>query len=59
MKKTLDIAQLKAITHLSYSTIWRLSRLGHFPRGIKISTRRIVWLEEDIDRWLEMRQARR
>lgn len=39
-------------TSLSRSTIARLEDQGDFPKRIKISTRRICWLENDIEAFI-------
>jgi predicted DNA-binding transcriptional regulator AlpA len=38
---------------LSRTTLWRLERVGAFPRRLRISPNRVGWLESDVDAWVE------
>jgi len=40
------------ITGLSESTIRRLQKKNMFPKSYKISSRRIAWLQSDIEEWM-------
>ena len=40
------------MTGLSESTIRRLQKKNLFPRSYKISSRRIAWLQSDIECWM-------
>jgi prophage regulatory protein len=33
------------------SHLWRLERLGKFPKRIKLNGQRVVWLADEIDAW--------
>lgn len=44
------------ITGLGRGSIYRLMKLGKFPRQIKLSERAIGWRESDLAAWLESRQ---
>jgi prophage regulatory protein len=37
----------------------RLCKAGKFPKPVPISERRIAWVEEEINRWIEERAAKR
>jgi prophage regulatory protein len=39
--------------------IWRLEKRNLFPKRFRISERRIVWDEDEIDAWLEARKSER
>jgi prophage regulatory protein len=39
-------------TGLSRTTVWRLERLGAFPRHRRISANAVAWLEEEIVGWI-------
>lgn len=49
--------EIKALTGLSRTTIWRMERRGEFPRRRKISTNAVAWLESEIDAWMADRAA--
>jgi prophage regulatory protein len=38
---------------------WRLEKRNLFPKRFRISERRIVWDEDEIDAWLEARKSER
>ncbi len=39
-------------TGLSRSTIWRLERLGDFPRHRRISANVVAWVEAEVMSWI-------
>ena len=39
--------------------IWRLEKVGQFPRRVKLGANRVGWLESEVERWLEERLALR
>ena len=41
----------------SKSHLWRLWTAGKFPKPFKLSASRTVWLECDVDAWIESRVA--
>lgn len=45
--------QLK--TTLSRTSIYDMIARGEFPKPIKISGRRVAWLESSIDAWIQLR----
>lgn len=52
--RLLSLEELTLKTTLSKACLNRLIRRGEFPRGNRIGTlRRVVWLEEEIDQWIE------
>jgi prophage regulatory protein len=53
-----NIKSVVAGTSLSRASIYRLIKKCEFPRPIKISSRRVGWLQADIDRWLEEQKAK-
>ncbi len=52
----LRFPQLKAMVGLSRATIWRLERLGQFPKRRQISPRTVAWLREEVDDWIKQRE---
>lgn len=53
----LRFPQVKAMVGLSRSTIWRLERLGQFPKRRQISPRTVAWLREEVDEWIKKRET--
>ena len=47
--------QLRQITGLSYTTIWRLEREGAFPARIRLSRSSVGWRRSEIEAWLATR----
>ncbi len=52
MHKILKLNEIKSITSLSTSTIYRLMKRGKFPKQIKLSERAAGWLEQDINEYI-------
>jgi prophage regulatory protein len=53
--RLLTIKDVSNLVRLSESHIRRLVRAGEFPKSIKISKRRIVWLGSDIEAFIQSR----
>ena len=51
----LNVKEVTSRTKLSRVTIWRLENEGKFPQRIRISTKRIGWLEDEVTKWIEKR----
>ena len=49
--------ELRSITGLSDSTVWRLEQSGDFPPRRKLSTQAVGWVLSEVLHWLEERQA--
>jgi len=49
----LKIQKVIEITTLSRSTIYRLVESGKFPRPVKLTTRTIGWVEEEVRDFLQ------
>ena len=55
MKTTLKILKINDVidkTTLSKSTIQRKMKTNTFPKPIKLSTRAMGWIEDDINGWI-------
>ena len=50
--KLLRFPAVRERTGLSRSTIWRLERLGDFPRHRRISANAVAWVEEEVMSWI-------
>ena len=48
-----------ALTGLSATTLWRLTRRGEFPEPIRLSAGAVGWLDSEISAWLADRAASR
>ncbi|MBJ6799736.1 helix-turn-helix transcriptional regulator [Geomonas propionica] len=55
--KVLTRRQVLKILGVSGTTLWRMEQSGTFPKGRQISTRRVGYLEADVEAWMQNRQA--
>ena len=39
--------------------LWRLERVGDFPKRVKLGANRIAWVESEIDAWIRERSDAR
>ena len=56
--RVLSTRSTMALTTLSRTSLWRLSRQGSFPSPIQLSQSRIGWRESDVNAWLASRARR-
>ena len=54
----IGLKRVRELTSLGKSTIYRLIADGNFPRPVKLTERRVAWLESDLRLWLVDRQSR-
>jgi prophage regulatory protein len=56
-----SFAELKPVLGINFSRVHlgRLERAGKFPHRIKVSDRRVGWLESELERWRKARAAQR
>jgi prophage regulatory protein len=56
-----SFAELKPVLSINFSRVHlgRLERAGKFPHRIKVSDRRVGWLESELERWRKARDAQR
>lgn len=59
-KKAHRVKELAVILDMGESTIWKLAsdENSDFPRPIKITPRLTVWKDEDIQAWLDTKNAK-
>lgn len=50
------VAMLEKVNYCN-TYVWELEKLGLFPKRIKLSERRVVWDEDEIDQWLIARKT--
>lgn len=49
--------QVQAITGLSRSSLYSMMKSGKFPKNIRLSTRSVGWVHEQVEAFLEARIA--
>ncbi|MCL6721575.1 AlpA family phage regulatory protein [Klebsiella sp. T2.Ur] len=57
MNRAVGKKELLTIVPLSLSTIYRLEKNGEFPKRWYITDGRCAWNAEEVERWLDERQA--
>ena len=51
-ERLLRFPQVKEMTGLSRTTVWRMERAGNFPKSRAISSRMTVWKESEVNAWM-------
>ena len=59
MNRVIKISEVKELTTLSNASIYRLIKLGEFPKQLKLAERSSGWLLEEINDWLESKSILR
>ena len=59
MNRVIKISKVKELTTLSNASIYRLIKLGEFPKQLKLAERSSGWLLEEINNWLESKRINR
>lgn len=52
-KRFIRLAEVKRLTSLSTTEIYRRLAEDRFPRQIRLGARSVVWLESSIHAWIE------
>lgn len=47
--------EVQALVGLSRTTLWRMEREGRFPLHLQLGHRRIGWIVDDIQNWINSR----
>lgn len=55
MSQILKLSEVKLISGLSASSVYRGAANGTFPKPIKLSERSSGWIKSEIDQWLKER----
>lgn len=55
-RRTLRREQVLHKTGLSRTTVYNLEKAGDFPSHFMLTPRCAVWIEDEIDSWLELRR---
>ena len=51
-QKFLRLPQVRDLTGVSSTTLWRWERAGTFPPRVQIGPNTVAWRESDIQRWM-------
>ncbi len=51
--RILRLPEVKDMTGLSTSTIWRKEKEGSFPKRISLGPRSIGWLLKEVEEWIK------
>lgn len=57
--RILPWSQVKVISGLSRTTVWRLQKTGDFPASVQVSRNRVGWWQSEILEWRRSRLPRR
>ena len=55
--KFLRLPQVKEVTTLSRSSIYRMVATGEFPKQISIGSNQVVWIKSQVDDWMNQQIA--
>ncbi|MDB6102438.1 MAG: hypothetical protein JWO52_2437 [Gammaproteobacteria bacterium] len=56
-QRVLRLPQVRALTGLGRSLIYKLQAENRFPKRIKIGARAVGWLEDEVQKWVADRIA--
>ena len=48
-------SEVVGMTGLSRTTIWRLERAGKFPQRLRLSSNRVGWYQNEVEKWISTR----
>ena len=57
MNRLVRMNELSHIVGYKPWSIYRLIRLGDFPRPVKLGQRAVAWRESDINDWIDSREV--
>jgi prophage regulatory protein len=55
--RLLRLPEVRALTGLSTSTVYRMGNAGTFPKPIRLSKRATAWVEAEVTAWIAERIA--
>lgn len=58
-RRVLRLPEVITKTGLSRTTLYTMSKAGHFPESISLGGKAMGWIEAEIDHWIEERMAER
>lgn len=56
--RLLRLGQVSHRTGLSRSALYQLVASGEFPRPIRVTTRAVAWIEDEVEHFIQERIAR-
>lgn len=59
MPKLLRLPEVSTLTQRSRSRIYEDMAAGTFPKNIKIGSRAVAWIEDEVRSWIDQRVAER
>ena len=57
--RILPWSQVKVISGLSRTTVWRMQKAGDFPACVQVSSNRVGWWQSELLAWARARMPRR
>ena len=57
MSTIIDLERVTAKTTLGRSAVYAYMKEGKFPASIQVGPRRVAWIEEEVDAWVQERIA--
>lgn len=58
-QRFIKLAEVKRLTSLSTSEIYRRLETNNFPAQIRLGARAVVWLESEIQAWMDEQISQR
>jgi len=55
-KRLLKVNAVSDITSIERSQIFRMAAAGTFPRPLRLSEKRVAWIESEVLGWIESRE---
>lgn len=55
MNRFIRLNEVKALTGLGRSTIYKYINLGTFPNSVKLGARSVAWIEAEVMAWIAER----
>jgi prophage regulatory protein len=59
MKRLIRLAEVRSVTGLSRTSVYRLEAEGAFPKRIPLSAFAVAWDADEVQGWVESRIAER
>lgn len=57
--KYIKLPEVRRITSLSTTTIYKMANKGEFPKQVSLGARSVAWLLEEVQEWARMKAAAR
>lgn len=52
-ERLLALPEIKRLTSLGRTSIWRLEKDGAFPKGMRLTPRCVRWRESEVLQWMQ------